>query len=92
MAKGDRVCTVCGAFIGNYLGGDYYRLIRTKYCDRCRELAVRTQKTKWQHDDRVNCRKKVKELQEQVDKLRKENEMLRGLLREKRNTDSSDVL
>ena len=92
MAKGDRVCTVCGAFIGNYLDGDYYRLIRAKYCDKCKEFIRQSQKTTWQHNDRVSCRQQVRELQEQLDELRKENEMLRGLLRDKRNTDSSGTL
>lgn len=32
VTSGDVYCDVCGHKIGNYLEGDYFKLIATKYC------------------------------------------------------------
>ncbi|MBQ4261077.1 MAG: hypothetical protein II709_04285, partial [Ruminococcus sp.] len=29
-------CGRCGAVLGNYMTGDYFKLIRIKYCDNCK--------------------------------------------------------
>lgn len=35
---GDVFCDVCGDKIGNYLTGNFYQLIRKKYCDNCKDV------------------------------------------------------
>lgn len=39
----DRYCR-CGKYLGNYMTGDFYKLIRLKYCDDCRTVVKNEQK------------------------------------------------
>lgn len=39
----DRYCR-CGTYLGNYMTGNFYSLIRKKYCDVCKPIVVNEQK------------------------------------------------
>lgn len=40
----NKFCRRCNKFLGNYMTGDYYKLIRLKYCDDCRPVVQNEQK------------------------------------------------
>lgn len=75
-------CDRCGEYLGNYLNDDYFKLIRQKYCPLCRTAADREQhrlaKRARAHHDRE--RKKLQA--EQLELLKKENEILRRKVKE----------
>ena len=48
---GNVTCQMCGAYLGNYLTGDYYSLIRLKFCPACKALADRQRKAFWAEND-----------------------------------------
>lgn len=80
MEKGDRVCKVCGKYLGNYLTGDYYKLIRQKYCDDCRPIITNNQKLFSNKNNRKTRKLLVEELQEQLWLVKEENKALRELV------------
>lgn len=80
MAKGDRECKVCGKYLGNYMTGDYYKLIRQKYCDDCRPIITNSQKCFSNKNNRKTRKLLVEELQEQVWLLKDENKALREMV------------
>lgn len=70
-------CQVCGKVISVAEETDYYRHIRIKYCDYCRDTAVRLQTAA--RVARLRERKKQKDAlrDEQLHLLVQENELLR---------------
>lgn len=40
----NKFCKRCNRYLGNYMTGDYYKLIRLKYCDDCRPVVQSEQK------------------------------------------------
>lgn len=91
MSKGDKVCVICGKWLGNYITGEapeglasYYSIIRRKYCSDCR---------KWKRtlDFRYYCaeyhkrkKKKYKEQEQQIILLNDEVKALKQLITEMR--------
>ena len=89
--RGDRFCQRCGAYIGNYMTGDYFALLNRKYCDDCRlsaeQESTRLRVTKLREtnrqrnkDDRNRLRvleSENEQLRRITFELREENEMLR---------------
>lgn len=73
-------CTKCGAYIGNYLTGDYYKLIRTKYCPTCKVEVRREQKRDAERNRRVYLRKTKSLEAEKMQLLQTENAALRVAL------------
>lgn len=73
-------CRRCGAVLGNYLTGDYYKLIRLMYCPDCKVSVLREQKRFWAADKRKADRELNKSVKEQNRLLKAENEMLRKRL------------
>lgn len=72
-----KYCAICGKCIGNAYNTDYYRYIRLKYCNECKEIQRRKQKAAYQKQYRKDGRK-VRQLQkERIDLLCTENELLR---------------
>ncbi len=74
------VCSVCGRYIGNYLTGDFYKLIRTKYCEDCKTPVQRQQQAFYAREHRKLNRIRQKELIENISLLRQENAELRRRL------------
>lgn len=79
-ATGIVTCRRCGAVLGNYLTGDYYKLIRISYCHACKVSVLREQKRFWAQDKRKADRELNKSVKEQNRLLKAENEMLRERL------------
>ena len=91
--KGDKYCSICGEWLGNYVTGEapegtasYYSLIRRKYCPSC---------AKWKRtlDYRFYCaeyhkkkKKQNKELEHQLQQLQAENKALREYIIELRES------
>lgn len=71
-------CSRCGEVLGNYMTGDYYKLIRIKYCDNCKEAVRREYKRFWDSQHRQANRELNKEMREQIRLLKEENERLRA--------------
>lgn len=80
-------CTRCGIEISNIYTADYYRHIRKKYCDTCRVFVRREQTALRVYN--LRQRKKQKDqfrdeqlvlLAEQVELIKKENELLKKRL------------
>lgn len=77
MADGDKHCQRCGKYLGNYNTGNYYSLIRKKYCDICRRAVKNEQNLYSKKQNRKPRKKLLNELQEQITLIREENELLR---------------
>ena len=73
-------CRRCGAVLGNYLSGDYYKLIRLSYCPDCKVAVRREQKRFWAADRRHSERELNKSIKEQNELLKQENAALRNAL------------
>jgi hypothetical protein len=85
--NGDKYCSLCGVWIGNYITGEcpegtasYYSLIRRKYCPECR---------KWKRtlDFRFYCaeyhkrkKKRTKELEQRFEAVQEENKALKQII------------
>lgn len=94
--KGDKVCSFCGKWLGNYITGEapegtasYYSIIRRKYCPECRT---------WKRtlDFRFYCaeyhkrkKKQDKERDQQLLLLTDENKALRQLIAQLREGDNN---
>ena len=74
---GDVVCDACGYPLGNIYTGDYFALIRKKYCDGC-GIVMRRQMWRTATKKRRNKEKAERELiKEQNELIKEENELLR---------------
>ncbi|MBP5432169.1 hypothetical protein [Ruminococcus sp.] len=83
---GEIVCDVCGDPIGNINGnGNFFALIRTKYCDNCRTRARRDQVRQAVRDFRDRNQKERKLKDERLKLLEEENELLRERVIELKN-------
>ena len=71
-------CGRCGAILGNYMTGDYFKLIRIKYCDNCKGEVRREYKRFWDSQHRQANKELNKEMREQIRLLKEENERLRA--------------
>ena len=71
-------CERCEAVLGNYLTGDYFKLIRIKYCDNCKGTVRREYKRFWNSQHRQANKELNKEMREQIRLLKEENERLRA--------------
>lgn len=70
-------CAKCHNVIGNYLEDeDYYKMIRVKYCNFCKEKVLREQKREAQKRYRERVKENKSELKKQNDLLKIENEAL----------------
>lgn len=79
MASGDKYCKVCGKYLGNYMtgSGNYFRLIRLKYCDKCRQKVVNYQKNRSYHERKITYKQQNAELLHQTILLTEQNRLLR---------------
>ncbi len=82
--KGDRVCQRCGAYIGNYMTGDYFGLLNRKYCDECKKSAELESTRLRVSRFRLEHRQQSKEDRQRLERLEAENEQLRRTVRELR--------
>lgn len=73
-------CRRCGAILGNYLTGDFYKLIKLMYCPTCKESVRREQKRFWASDHRKSERELNRTIKEQNRLVKAENEFLRERL------------
>ena len=80
--SGNVLCDRCGSLIGNINGdGNYFALIRTKYCPVCKEPIRREQKRLVNQANRRKKRQARKLVKEQNDLLKQENKLLREQIR-----------
>lgn len=68
---GEVTCDYCGEPLGNYLTGDFYKLIRLKYCPICKQKKNRQDWRAAQKDCRNRRRKKLKEQEITIEELMK---------------------
>lgn len=71
-------CARCGAVLGNYMTGDYFKLIRMKYCPDCNVQVRKEYQRFWHSQQRQANRELNKEMREQIRLLKEENERLRS--------------
>lgn len=88
---GDKFCSVCTCWIGNYVTGEtpsgtksYYSIIRSKYCDGCRPMMINQQTQLRLHNLRQRQKQIHKAEQTKLDLLQQENELLRQYVKELR--------
>lgn len=74
---GKVTCDICGKYLGNYLTGDYFKLIRLKYCPGCKELIKRQQLNAAQKARRRRLKQERKTQATAIDELAKINVLLR---------------
>lgn len=79
---GEVTCNRCGITLGNYNVGDYFSLIRLKYCPACRAAATKEQRRVWAQNRRVHDRLVKKQEKDNLNLLREENELLRERIKE----------
>lgn len=79
MAQGDKFCAICGDYIGNYMTGtdNYFRMIRLKYCPKCKPMILNQQKSFSHHNRKVTYKMQNHELLAQNTLLKQQNELLR---------------
>lgn len=71
-------CLKCGQVLGNYQTGDFFKLIRTKYCPSCKHEVTKSQQRIYQRKRR-KIQKEYKSLLEERNKLLiAENKALRS--------------
>jgi len=75
---GTVTCARCETVLGNYMTGDYYKLIRIKYCPACKTQVRREYKRFWDSQHRQANKELNKEMREQIRLLKEENERLRA--------------
>lgn len=78
MAYGDVECKICKKYLGNYVNGNgnYFRLIRLKYCDKCKPMILNQQKRMSAHSRRHGYKQVNAELMKQLELFQKQNELL----------------
>ena len=81
---GNVTCDFCGAYLGNYLTGDYYRLIKMRFCPACKVQADRQRKAFWAKEKRRADRREKAEMKSQLERLQAENDALRRQIIEER--------
>ena len=89
--KGDKFCSVCGSWIGNYNTGEtpegvksYYSIIRSKYCSRCRPMMIDQQTRLGLHNMRQRQKLERKQERSKLELLEEENSLLRQYVKELR--------
>lgn len=70
-------CEKCGKIIGDAYDTDFFAYIRMKYCPECKVIVRREQNAQRMKDLRRKNRELNKAKGEQLELLRKENELLR---------------
>lgn len=70
-------CDRCGEYLGNYLNDDYFKLIKLKYCPRCKISADNERKRLWKRERNAKEKQEKKDLEGMNQKLKEENEELR---------------
>lgn len=78
-------CDRCGEYLGNYLNDDYYKLIKLKYCPRCKISADNERKRLWKRERNLKEKQEKKDLKTTNQKLKEENEKLRQQIAELRS-------
>ena len=73
---GEVTCDKCGVYIGNYLTDDYYRLIKVKYCPKCKTEVRKENQRIYKHDRRFYQKQAHKELKKQIKLLTEQNSLL----------------
>lgn len=83
--NGDKFCMWCGEYLGNYMTGDYYKLIRQKYCAECAKESARVHRRKSKKDNAYGRKLLIEELIKKTVLLQEENRLLREQISEMRN-------
>lgn len=84
-------CEICGEYLGDYMTGDYYKLIRLKYCPECKVMIRRQQKSAWERQKRKQERLKRQAEKTQLELLKEENELLRQRVQQLREQTNSNT-
>lgn len=84
--SGEVFCDRCGSLIGNINGdGNFYALIRAKYCSVCRESANKESHRLAQQAFRRRKKLEKKAVETKIELLTQENELLRKRIAELRS-------
>lgn len=85
---GNVYCDWCRALLGNINGeGNYYALIRLKYCPECRTFARSESNRAAQRAYRQRKRQEKKQLATKLELLEEENRLLRERVKELRRNE-----
>ena len=92
-ATGDVRCDWCGDFLGNINGdGNYFSLIRRKYCKTCGTLARSESNRAAQQAFRYRKKLEKEQLKIKAELLEEENQLLREQIKELRRQFMFDKL
>lgn len=75
--KGDKYCVICGAYLGNYLTGDYYKLIRQTHCESCAAWKKSANNAYYQKEWRKRQKQQRRQQDKLIQALIEENKQLR---------------
>lgn len=86
--SGNVYCDWCHALLGNINGeGNYFALIRTKYCPKCKTFARSESNRAAQRAYRKRKRLEKQQLEIKLDLLEEENRLLRERVKELRRNE-----
>ena len=75
--KGDKYCVICGEYLGNYLTGDYYKLIRQTHCTACATWKKAANNAYYQKEWRKRQKQQRRQQDKLIQALIEENKQLR---------------
>lgn len=78
--KGDKYCVICGAYLGNYMTGNYYKLIRQTHCEGCATWKRTADNAFYQRQWRQRQKQQRKQQDKLITALIEENKELRQML------------
>lgn len=75
--KGDKYCVICGEYLGNYLTGNYYKLIRQTHCAACAAWKKSANNAFYQKEWRNRQKQQRRQQDKLIQALIEENKQLR---------------
>ena len=78
--KGDKYCVICGQYLGNYLTGDYFKLIRQTHCKDCAAWKKSANNAYYQKEWRKRQKQQRRQQDKLISALIEENKTLRQML------------
>ena len=81
--KGDKYCVICGKYLGNYMEGNYFKLIRQKYCSEHAGWKKDLNNAFYQKQWRLRQQQQRKQQDKLIQTLIEENKQLRQMIIDK---------
>ena len=80
---GDKYCVICGKYLGNYMTGDRYRLIRQTHCSDCAAWKKSANNAFYQKEWRKRQKQQRRQQDKLIQALIEENKQLRQMVIDK---------